>query len=90
MAFNEGHILAITQAICDYRKAQKIDGPLFLGMDIRAESSAPRRHWCTVLPRQPPGAAQDASGPTSSRLLCSRRRVRRVRPPSLRRPGKSA
>src|ERR1700756_228465 len=32
-AFNEWHILAITQAICDYRKSQKIDGPLFLGMD---------------------------------------------------------
>ena len=31
VAFNEWHILAITQAICDYRKKQKIDGPLFLG-----------------------------------------------------------
>src|SRR6202789_206339 len=31
-AFNEWHILAITQAICDYRRLQKIDGPLFLGM----------------------------------------------------------
>ena len=29
-AFNEGHILAITQAICDYRKKEGIDGPLFL------------------------------------------------------------
>src|SRR5580704_11266218 len=37
-AFNEGHILAITQAICDYRKLQKIDGPLFLGMDTHALS----------------------------------------------------
>jgi phosphoglucomutase len=37
-AFNEWHILAITQAICDYRKAQKIDGPLFLGMDTHALS----------------------------------------------------
>lgn len=37
-AFNEWHILAITQAICDYRKLQKIDGPLFLGMDIHALS----------------------------------------------------
>ena len=37
-AFNEWHILAITQAICDYRKSQKIDGPLFLGMDTHALS----------------------------------------------------
>src|SRR5271155_2094107 len=37
-AFNEWHILAITQAICDYRKEQKIDGPLFLGMDTHALS----------------------------------------------------
>src|SRR5690606_226852 len=29
-SFNERHILAITQAICDYRRAQEIDGPLFL------------------------------------------------------------
>jgi phosphoglucomutase len=37
-AFNEWHILSITQAICDYRKQQKIDGPLFLGMDTHALS----------------------------------------------------
>jgi phosphoglucomutase len=37
-AFNEWHILAITQAICDYRAWQKIDGPLFLGMDTHALS----------------------------------------------------
>ena len=35
-AFNEWHILAISQAICFYRKQQKIDGPLFLGMDTHA------------------------------------------------------
>ena len=38
VAFNEDHILAITQAICDYRKLQKIDGPLFLGIDTHALS----------------------------------------------------
>src|SRR5580658_4186836 len=38
VAFNEWHILAITQAICDYRKLQKIDGPLFLGIDTPALS----------------------------------------------------
>jgi phosphoglucomutase len=40
VAFNEWHILAITQAICDYRRLHKIDGPLFLGMDTHALSEA--------------------------------------------------
>ena len=38
IAFNEWHILAITQAICLYRKQHKIDGPLFLGLDTHALS----------------------------------------------------
>ena len=38
VAFNEAHILAITQAICFYRKQKQIDGPLFLGMDTHALS----------------------------------------------------
>jgi phosphoglucomutase len=37
-AFNEWHILAISQAICLYRAQQKFDGPLFLGMDTHALS----------------------------------------------------
>ena len=37
-AFNEWHILAMTQAICDYRKQQGIQGPLFVGMDTHALS----------------------------------------------------
>ena len=37
-AFNEAHILAMSQAICLYRKQQHIDGPLFLGMDTHALS----------------------------------------------------
>jgi phosphoglucomutase len=37
-SFNEGHILAITQAICEYRKTNDIDGPLFLGIDTHALS----------------------------------------------------
>jgi phosphoglucomutase len=37
-SFNEWHILAIAQAICEYRQQQKIDGPLFLGIDTHALS----------------------------------------------------
>src|SRR5438876_4079978 len=37
-AFNEAHILAITQAICLYRKQQGIDGPLYIGIDTHALS----------------------------------------------------
>jgi phosphoglucomutase len=37
-SFNESHILAISQAICLYRKEHKVDGPLFLGMDTHALS----------------------------------------------------
>jgi phosphoglucomutase len=38
--FNEAHILAITQAICLYRRQQRIDGPLFLGIDTHALSES--------------------------------------------------
>ena len=37
-SFNEVHILAISQAICDYRRSQGFNGPLFLGMDTHALS----------------------------------------------------
>ena len=37
-AFNEAHILAVTQAICEYRKAQGTNGPLYLGKDTHALS----------------------------------------------------
>jgi phosphoglucomutase len=49
VAFNEWHILAITQAICDYRKLQNIDGPLFLGMDTHALSEPARASALEVL-----------------------------------------
>ena len=39
LSFNEHHVLAITQAICAYRQAQGIDGPLFLGIDTHALSA---------------------------------------------------
>jgi phosphoglucomutase len=38
-SFNENHVLAITQAICDWRKKNGIDGPLFLGIDTHALSA---------------------------------------------------
>ena len=38
-SFNEDHILAVTQAICLYRKAQGVDGPLFMGRDTHALSA---------------------------------------------------
>ncbi|MGY1916826.1 phosphoglucomutase (alpha-D-glucose-1,6-bisphosphate-dependent) [Blastococcus sp. SYSU DS0973] len=45
-AFNEAHILATTQAICEYRAAQGYDGPLFLGRDTHALSEPA---WATAL-----------------------------------------
>ena len=42
-SFNEAHILAITQAICDYRRSQGTDGPLYLGKDTHALSE-PAQH----------------------------------------------
>jgi phosphoglucomutase len=48
-AFNESHILAITQAICLFRRQNKIDGPLFLGMDTHALSVPARASAMEVL-----------------------------------------
>lgn len=48
-AFNEGHILAISQAICLYRAQYGIDGPLFLGMDTHALSVPARASALEVL-----------------------------------------
>ncbi len=45
-SFNEAHILAITQAVCDHRARIGITGPLFLGMDTHALSEAA---FCTAL-----------------------------------------
>jgi phosphoglucomutase len=39
LGFNEAHVLAITQAICNYRKQRGIDGPLFIGFDTHALSA---------------------------------------------------
>jgi phosphoglucomutase len=45
-SFNEAHIIAITQAICDYRKSQGTNGPLFMGKDTHALSGPAQ---CTAL-----------------------------------------
>ena len=47
--FTEAHILAITQAICDYRQAHGIDGPLFMGKDTHALSGPAQRTALEVL-----------------------------------------
>jgi phosphoglucomutase len=47
--FTEAHILATTQAICDYRRAQKIDGPLYMGKDTHAISGPAQRTALEVL-----------------------------------------
>src|SRR3954471_4065332 len=47
--FTEAHILAITQAICEYRSAAGIDGPLFLGKDTHAVSAHAQRTALEVL-----------------------------------------
>ncbi|HET9880902.1 MAG TPA: phosphoglucomutase (alpha-D-glucose-1,6-bisphosphate-dependent) [Candidatus Binatia bacterium] len=48
-SLNEAHILAMTQAICDYRATQKITGPLFMGKDTHAVSGPAQRTALEVL-----------------------------------------
>jgi phosphoglucomutase len=47
--FTESHVLAITQAICDYRRGKGFDGPLFMGMDTHAASLPAQRTALEVL-----------------------------------------
>jgi len=48
-SFNEAHILAIAQAICDYRKSKGISGPLFMGKDTHAISGPAQKTALEVL-----------------------------------------
>jgi phosphoglucomutase len=48
-SFNEAHILAITQAICEYRRSRGIDGPLYMGKDTHALSRPAERTALEVL-----------------------------------------
>ena len=66
-SFTEAHILAITQAICEYRSAQGIDGPLFMGMDTHALSAAAQRVALEVLAAN---GVIDAHG-SGGRWLCT-------------------
>jgi len=48
-SFTEAHILAITQALCDYRRRQDTDGPLYMGKDTHALSGPAQRTALEVL-----------------------------------------
>ncbi len=48
-SFNEAHIVATTQAICDYRRRRHVDGPLFMGKDTHALSGPAQRTALEVL-----------------------------------------
>ncbi len=48
-AFTEAHVAAITQAICEYRRGQDIDGPLYMGKDTHALSEPAQRTALEVL-----------------------------------------
>jgi phosphoglucomutase len=79
-SFNECHVLAITQAICAYRKLKKIDGPLFLGRDTHALSAPAHASALEVLAAHGVEvmiAAGDEYTPTpaiSHAILCYNRR----------------
>jgi len=67
VAFDEAHILATTQAICLYRVARQINGPLFMGMDVHALSEPALsfrgpEHLRRLLeaPQESDGGSQDA------------------------------
>jgi phosphoglucomutase len=61
-SFNEAHILAITQAICLYRKGARIDGPLFLGKDTHALSEPAHISALEVLAANGVDVRIDAAG----------------------------
>jgi len=67
-SFTEAHVLAITQAICDFRRARGIDGPLFVGKDTHAVSAPAERTALEVLAaNQVETVIQSAPGPEARR-----------------------
>jgi phosphoglucomutase len=61
-SFNEDHILAISQAICEYRKRQKVEGPLFIGKDTHALAECGFASALEVLAANGVEAMVDAAG----------------------------
>ena len=61
-SFNEGHVLAISEAVCRYREAQGIDGPLFLGRDTHALSEPAVETIVEVLSAHGVDVRVDAAG----------------------------
>src|SRR5215475_11292108 len=81
-AFNEAHILAITQAICLYRKQQSIDGPLYIGIDTHALSEPAFASALEVLAANGVDVMVDADGgytptPVISHAILTYNRERR-------------
>ena len=74
-SFTEAHILAITQAICDYRRSRGYDGPLYMGKDTHAVSGPAQRTALEVL------AANERGDHHPEKTTASRRR-RSSREPS--------
>jgi phosphoglucomutase len=78
-SFNEAHILAIVEATCEYRAAQGVTGPLFLGKDTHGLSAPAQRTALEILAAHGVDvfvAAQDAPTPTpvvSHAILCHNR-----------------
>jgi len=82
-SFNEWHVLAITQAICDYRWHSNISGPLFLGRDTHALSQPAFDSTLTVLAANGVQTHIDAAGeytptPAISHAILSHNRGRRA------------
>ncbi|HLL89114.1 MAG TPA: hypothetical protein VK324_07405, partial [Tepidisphaeraceae bacterium] len=68
--FTEAHILAITQAICEYRASAGIDGPVFIGKDTHALSAAAERTALEVLAANGvSGFFQRDNGPTPTPVV---------------------
>jgi phosphoglucomutase len=81
LSFNEGHILAVTQAICEHRKGEGITGPLFLGMDTHALSEPAFRSALETLAGNGVAVAIDRDGgytptPAVSHAILSHNRGR--------------
>ena len=80
-SFNEAHILAIAQAICDYRRGHGISGPLYMGRDTHAVSSPAQRTALEVLAANGVETViQDGNGvtptPAISRVILAHNRGR--------------